>query len=230
MSDRFPKGDIVVCVGRNGVIGAAFETVYAGNIVYPWLAAKDTIDVVSSAVADDGAPAGTGALTVRLTGVDDVGAAATEDYILNGTTPVAGAVEFFRVNRAEVLTVGTGGKNAGVITFTDNGGSAVQMIIPIGENVGEGAFYTVPAGKRAVVRKVWACNTAASVVEFGLFIRENGGVIKRSLKFAVNGEPLVYEPIQPVTAGALADIELMAKDAATGGILDAGFELWVGNA
>lgn len=87
---------------------------------------------MASASANDAA-AGTGARTVRLTYFDGTGAGPfTEIVTLNGTTPVNTVATNIRfIESLVVLTVGSGGANAGIITLfgsTAGGGGTVGTI------------------------------------------------------------------------------------------------------
>ena len=91
------------------------EDVWDGTGAYPHIAAAAAMTISSSSTDDDGAPVGTGALTVRVIGLDTNWLEVSQDVTLNGQTGVALPTSLIRVYRAYVLTVGTGGVNAGDI-------------------------------------------------------------------------------------------------------------------
>jgi hypothetical protein len=74
----------------------------------------------------------------------------SEDITMNGTTNVTSVNSWKRVFFGEVLTAGTGGENAGIITVQHTTTTAnVFVNIPIGDNRTQILAYTVPDGKTA---------------------------------------------------------------------------------
>lgn len=109
---------------------------------------------ISSANAADTA-AGTGARTVRITYYDQAFAGPfTVDLTLNGVTPVnTGVTNICKVEKIQVLTAGSGGVNAGIITLfgaTAGGGGAIGTIAT-GDNQTFWTHHFVPAGKTCVI-------------------------------------------------------------------------------
>jgi hypothetical protein len=104
--------------------------------------------IVSSSANDSAA--GTGARTVRVTYLTATGLGPyTEDVTLNGTTPVnMVATNVCYVERIEVLTVGSGGTNAGVVSLkaATGGGGATVWSIAAGDGRTYGAHHYIPAG------------------------------------------------------------------------------------
>lgn len=85
------------------------------------MTSADTLDVVSSS-AQDGV-AGTGALTILITGIDSGSVAQTEIVTMNGTTPVTTSNTWLGVNRVVVLSSGSNDANVGTITLDDTAGT-----------------------------------------------------------------------------------------------------------
>jgi len=108
-------------------------------------------DVVSSD-ADDTA-AGDGAQTIRVEGLGPGGIIATEDFTLDGLTPVNGAVLFTRINRAYVLTAGSTGTNEGTITIDTTVGNIVSATIGAGMGQTLIACYTIPVTKNGIITR-----------------------------------------------------------------------------
>lgn len=152
-------------VGRTGVSGAflalgggtanTLQLMRATAYNEPATAAQRSI---ASANANDTA-AGTGARTVRITYFDNAGAGPlTEVVTLNGTAPVNTVATNIRfIESMEVVTAGSLGSNAGIVTLygaTGGGGGAVGSIgyatlIPAtGDNRTFWAHHYVPAGWR----------------------------------------------------------------------------------
>ena len=127
----------------------------SGGGVYTGIpnASADTLDVVSSSPNDD--PASTGAWTVLLEGLDDDFNEIIELVTLDGTNPVTTVQAFRRMNRARVITTGSGGFNAGEITARHTStGANVFMVMPANRNQTHIAAYTVPAGWRGIIKSV----------------------------------------------------------------------------
>lgn len=101
---------------------------------------------------------GTGALTVRISGLDADGNAQTADETMNGTTAVTTAETWSAVYQMQVLTTGSNNANTGDIyvgtgTFTA-GVPAVRMVsAEIGGNISLSAYYVVPLAKKLYVRQ-----------------------------------------------------------------------------
>ena len=122
-----------------------------GNLVWQTSAVK--LDITSSNANDTSA--GTGARTLTISGLDLSLNPITENISLNGLTAVTTTLNYFRINRAFVLTTGTyGGSNIGVITLRVTGGGSIQGVIPEGNGRIAGSHFTVPAGKRFLIRNV----------------------------------------------------------------------------
>jgi hypothetical protein len=102
--------------------------------------------------------AGTGALTVRVFGLDASGDAQSNDVTLTGQTAANTASTFSAVFQVLVLTTGSGNANAGTIyvgtgTFTA-GVPAVRMLsIEAGFNISLSAYYVVPNAKTFYARQ-----------------------------------------------------------------------------
>jgi hypothetical protein len=122
--------------------------------------AAETISIVSTSTDD--AAAGTGMRTVSFT-CDRAGEPSeTLTYTLNGTTPVVTTEECLAVNRGFSATVGSGGVNAGDVTFTQTTSGIVLRNIPAGDGITQSCIYYVPYGKKALVE-----NFEFSVVRLG---------------------------------------------------------------
>lgn len=131
------------------VDSAAEETVWtAGGILgHP---ASPTVMTVSSTSAND-TSSGTGARTIFILGVNGTGGYASETVTLNGQTAVNTVNAYDSIERVTVLTVGSGGVNAGNINI---GTGVVTAGVPatiygqvyVGENNSLMGHWTCPAG------------------------------------------------------------------------------------
>ena len=121
-----------------------------------------THDIASTDANDDGDPVGTGARTINIQGLDSNWILQSEDITLNGTSNVATANTYHRIFRMKVLTVGSGGVNAGIITATAQTDATVTAAIQAGNNQTLMAIYTVPADKKAYVTNMYASFSAST--------------------------------------------------------------------
>lgn len=168
MSQHFGRSPVLKC---RGTVGLTRINLNPLGITMDWAAVFDVayfLDVSSSAVADDGAPAGTGAQIVRIIGLDNDYNRIYEDVILNGQTIVTTAKKFLRVFAAYTKARGTGLKNAGDIYILKAGtggvyvagvpptltSAAIKMLA--GNNLGYSGLFTVPRGMAYAVKLVLA--------------------------------------------------------------------------
>jgi len=104
-----------------------------------------TTAAVASVTSDDAADdvGGTGALTLKILGLDENYVEVEETVTLTGAVAVTTTQTFLRIYRAFIVLVGTGGVNAGNITI--NVGGNTQAYIEAGEGQTHISQYTVPA-------------------------------------------------------------------------------------
>ena len=149
---HYPHIRLVDVAFRNSDVDVATvpETVSPVGGLIALRSTAAVVEVVSSSAADDGDPAGTGARTVRIDGLDTNYVEVTETLTLNGTTPVVGTVEFLRINYATVASAGSGKANAGNITLRDSGAGTTRSYIEAGRGRAEVGVFTVPAGHKVL--------------------------------------------------------------------------------
>lgn len=130
-------------------------------------------DIVSADAADDGAPVGTGARTIRVIGLDSSFNEAQEDIIMNGTSNVATIIAYTRIYRMYLLTAGSGETNAGAITATAQTDATVTASIAAGAGQTLMAVYTVPTAKTAYMTLFYTSINypAAAAAEIRLYAR-----------------------------------------------------------
>lgn len=164
--------------GRSPDIGTAAalpkDVWDVSNSAYNWMTSASALDVSSSSTADDGDPAGTGAQTIKIEGLDSSWNAQTETVTMDGTSTVTTSNTWIRVNRAYVVTAGSGDANAGNITIQVTGGGATVAYIGAGNGQTLMAVYTVPNGKKLYLRKMRTeiiRQTVAAVIESELWQR-----------------------------------------------------------
>lgn len=163
--------------GRNSDVDlAAAEDVWEAPTT-TWVppTAARTHDIASTDANDDGSPAGTGAQTVTIEGLDAAGAEQSETVTMNGTTNVATANTYTMIHRMYVATAGSGGENAGTITATAQTDATITAQINAGANQTTMAIYKVPASMTAYLMS-WYAGTLGSTnadVNFQLLQKTN---------------------------------------------------------
>lgn len=127
---------------------------------------------IVSASANDTA-AGTGARTVKITYLDSSGNGPfTETVTLNGVTAVNTiAINICFIEKMEVVTAGSGGVNAGIISLkaTTGGGGATIGTIAAGDNATRWAHHYVPVSTTCSITSLWAGHNGTVVGSGGVF-------------------------------------------------------------
>jgi len=149
MRDLIPRGETVIAYGRNPDIdSAAAEDIIdqGGSFVYPTSA--ETLEIVSASANDDGDPVGTGARTVKVTGLDADYNLVSETVTMNGATAVElTGNDYLRVFSVEVVTAGSVGTNDGALTLRVSPAGATRVQVLANRGRSHVASYTIPAGK-----------------------------------------------------------------------------------
>ena len=139
----------------NATIGTSFETISNTDAdqVFPVIAGAD-IDVVSDDAADD--DGSTGATAVRVTYLDEEFNQYTEDVTMNGTSEQEMTEQNISfIQKAEVISSGTGLKAAGTITVADVTGGGVHAIIITGQKESGNCTWKIPAGHTGYIHGFW---------------------------------------------------------------------------
>ena len=139
----------------NATVGTSFETITNTNAdqVLPVIAGAD-IDLVSGSAADD--DGSTGATAVRVTYLDEEFNQYTQDVTMNGTTEVEMTEQTISfIQKAEVISSGTGLAAAGAITIADVTGGGVHAVIDAGSKESGNCTWKVPAGHTGYVHGFW---------------------------------------------------------------------------
>jgi hypothetical protein len=213
--------------GTNTAVGAAEEIVWTAGNGYTYLSAAETLQVSSSDVDDDGDPAGTGARTVTIEGLDANWALVSDTITMNGTTSVETTVEFLRVFRAYVVTAGSSETNEGLISIKDNADTVVMAQIVAGRGQTQMAIWTVPANNNSFIAQIHASesNNKKAIVRF--YTRDNAIANPswrlRTSEIFVNLSDATRPLVVPLKITEKTDIEVRAVCASTGGEVTAGF-------
>jgi len=167
--------------------GSDPETIWSAGGLYTFATSADTLKVISSDVDDNGTGT-TGALTIKVQGLDTNYDIIEEDFTLNGQAAVTGNKEFLRVYRAFVTSAGASEYNEGTITINNSDDSLTLAEIPAEHSQTQMAVYTVPRNYRGFIT-----NISGSIIKSGgtrrdatlnLYTRANG-VAKLKQSFSV---------------------------------------------
>jgi hypothetical protein len=205
--------------GLNSTVGTSYETVWQESSVYAFPASATVMKVSSSSTDDDGSPAGTGARTVVIEGLDASYARVSETITMNGTTAVNTTNSYLRVNKMYVATAGTTAGAAGTIyigtgDLTAGKPAVVYNMMGVGTNTSETMIYTVPAGYTAYFANlaVSSINSNANAgTSFEVLVCPFGGVfqIVNLTRIAGNGSS-TCAAIYPHAVPEKSDIEIRA--------------------
>jgi hypothetical protein len=128
---------------------------------------------IASANANDTA-AGTGARTVKITYLTSTGTGPfTETVTLNGTSYVnTTATDICYIEQIEVITAGSGGTNAGILTLkaATAGGGATIGTINAGDRQTFWAHHYIPTGKEANITGISVSHNGTTVGSGGVFV------------------------------------------------------------
>jgi hypothetical protein len=195
----------VIVFGYNSDVDTSEETVWpaGGTIPHPTSA---SVLKISSSSADD-ASAGTGARTVYIAGVDGNFAVVSETVTLNGQTAVNTTNSYLYVNSFYVVTVGSGGANAGNInagtgTVTSGVPAVLYDIIATGYNNRTTGHYCVPAGYTGYMTEgLFSSGQASGSTSVTGFLKQHGpdNILRVGAVTTVNNSAAVYQFDQPYT-------------------------------
>lgn len=199
--------------GYNGSVNTTEQPVWAeSSVSYAYPAAAATVTISSDNAADTSA--GTGARTVYIEGLSSTWATTSETLTLNGTTAVTSANSYIRINRAYVVTVGSGGVNTGIVYIGTGSVTAGKPAVVLASLVaGRGqtlqAIYTVPLGYTAYV--VMLIVSASGNANARFYQRQFGGSFRvASDNFVGSGSPFVIYHYEYAGYPAKTDLEIRA--------------------
>lgn len=185
--------------GYNPDVDTSEESVWpdGGQVPNPTVASQLTI--VSTNVNDDGSPAGTGARTVYIEGVDGNYAVVSETITMNGTTGVTTTHSYLYVNQFYVVAVGSGGSNAGDITAKVS--TTLYDMISAGANQRTTGHYCVPAGYTAyMLVGTFTCGQVSGSTSVTGYLKTHGpdGIQRVVAVTTLNNGSAQYDFANPV--------------------------------
>lgn len=215
--------------GFNPDINGVEETVWDHGGIYAYPAAAIQMSVSSSSVNDTAA--GTGARTVFVAGLDANYNEISETVTLNGQTPVLTSALFLRINRASVVSAGSGETAAGDI-YVGTGvvpagvPATVYARIRLGDNQTLMAVWTVPSGYTGYILKG---NIGTGTVHINQYIvarlvqRPFGGVFRTASKVTLQNGEIAFDFVFPVPFAEKTDIETRAFSSGMNNLVFADF-------
>lgn len=220
--------------GQNVDIDTAQEDVWTGGATWAGPTQARTHQIASTSTSDDGAPAGTGARTIRIFGLTDWDTAeVSEDITMNGTTNVASANNYVIIHRMQVLTKGAAGPNVGLITATADVDATVTAQIAIGNGQTLMAIYGVPSVQTLYMGLVYASVQKANAASVDMRLLVNpepdaeltGFLVKQVFAISSTGTALAERNFQPYYAVAgPAIVKLAGESSANNASVSGGFD------
>jgi hypothetical protein len=217
--------------GFNPDVDTVEETVWPidGILGHP---PSPTIMTVSSTSTDDAA-AGTGARTVFIEGINGAGGFITEVVTLNGQTAVSTVNEYDAIERMVVLTVGSGGVNAGLIyigtgTVTAGVPAVPYGVIGAGDNNSLVGHFTCPAGFTAYLMhgKITVGPTSGNNYVIGrLKLRGQDEIIRTAAITTISEGEVGYDFDYPVKLLPGECITATAQGSATNNTVSSYFQI-----
>jgi len=226
--------------GRNSdVPNGSWEGVLQAAPQFFWPQVATTVQVKAGGnAADDGtsSPLGAGAREIRIHGLDETGAEASETITLAGAAASsATTTTFIRVNRMYVTEVGAYGvANTDDIVLIDTNSPQDDLIAIIaGEGQTQYCGYTIPLGKTGQLKSAYVYADASKAADFILYTRENildvtaPMAAKRVRHFwdGVLGSAIIHPGQTLIALPALTDIWIEARGGGAGTEVSAGFEI-----
>ncbi len=184
-----------------------------GVLVYPTSA--DTLDIVSDSAADAD-PAGTGARTMLVEGLDANFDEIEEIISLNGLTTVVTVNSYLRIHDLTIVTAGSNGSNEGEIdAFATTSGNIQNQII-VGANHSLSMAYTIPNAKTGAFTNISFSAGSNDQMVFSLFTRIEGGLFIQQNIQQIIGNVFDFEPVPFGGIPSKTDVRILANQIAGG--------------
>jgi len=226
------RGDIsgktaVIRAGHNASIASSYETLWDGSTLYSYITNGQTLRIVGKSTDDD--TSGTGALTMKITGLDSDYDIATETISLGGTDTVTTTEEFVRIWDCEIITAGTGGQNAGIVEVWNASISAADTLLATmtaGENRTNLPLFTVPDGYNFYLVGFDATQAVVKQTHLNIMARPLDEVFRPyyTSEIYTNSYSFIFPMIQIFEEKT--DIELRAKTVGASGNMAVNFYGW----
>jgi hypothetical protein len=228
---QIPGHSIIHVFGFNPDVDTLEETVWPidGILGHP---PSPTVMSISSTSANDAA-AGTGARTVLVEGVNGTGGLVQEIITLNGQTAVNTVNTYDAIERMVVLTVGSGGVNAGLIyagtgTVTAGVPAVPYSVIGVGENISIVGHWTCPAGFTGYITKgsISVGPTAGNQFVLGrLKLRGADDIVRTAAKVALQSGTASFDFLYPIRINAGECVTATAQNSGNNAAVSSYFQI-----
>ena len=213
-----PKHSLVHKFGHNLAIDTDSdpETIWSVGGLYVFPSSADTLKIISNDVDDNGTGT-TGALTIKVQGLDANYDAIEEDFTLNGQTAVTSNKEFLRVNRAFVTSAGSSEYNEGVITINNSDDTLTLATIPAEHGQTQMAVYTIPRNYKGYLTSFSGAikkATPSTAIILEMIFRENSVKrVKQNIAIDTTGSTSFVKHFKcPLSIEEKTDIYVNAKE------------------
>lgn len=192
-----------------------------------------THQISSNSIEDGGGAGGdTGALTLRIFGLDAAYALQQEDIIMDGTGDVATASTYTMIHRMVVLTTGSAGRNLGNIDATADTDTTVTARVTISNNQTAMAIFQVPAATTGFLYgydgSIHKTGGAAKLADIAIMLMDFGGPwrLQEALDVTSDGQPYNHHPYTlPIQLPAKSYIKMVANPSADAQDISASFDI-----
>jgi hypothetical protein len=213
-----PKHSFIHKFGHNLEIdtNSVPETIWSAGGLYVFPSSADTLKIISSDFDDNGTGT-TGALTIKVQGLDANYDAIEEDFTLNGQTAVTGNKEFLRVYRAFVTSAGSSEYNEGVITINNSNDTLTLATIPAEGGQTQMAVYTIPRNYKGYLTSFSGAinkTTPSTAIILEMVFRKNSVKrVKQSIAIDTTGSTSFIKHFEcPLPIEEKTDIYVNAKE------------------
>jgi len=218
--------DPLLVFGRNPDVDTTQAIVGGQGGALTYLAAAEQLKVSSSSADDDGSPAGDGARTVTVYGLDENWDFLEETVTMNGLAAVTTTASFLRVYKARVATAGVDGENAGDIDVTNNAATAILCRIISGYNSSALAAWSVPRGKTLYMIQGETSVSTQQGVGVLFYVRPFGGLFYEEYRINLFGSAAPISFPLPFVIPERSDVEVRAIGESVNNDVAAAFHGW----
>lgn len=216
--------------GANPDVDIGTEDIWDGGGVWVAPTQARTHDIASTDADDDGSPAGTGARTIKVFGLDGNYEDQSETLTMNGTTDVPTVNQYIMIHRMMVVTAGSTGNNVGNITATAQVDGTVTAQITATRNQTLMAIYQIPNAKTGYLVH-WYIDAFRATISGGvdgwLSIQPDGEVFQQKAHRSMQGQggSSTTAKLFCLPAAAKSIIKISALPTAANYKIAAGFDL-----
>ena len=183
--------------GYNPDVDQTEESIWPDGSTVPHPTSESQLTIASTDAND--AAAGTGARTVYIEGLDEDYEVVSETVTLNGTSGVTTTNSYIYVNQFYVVTVGSGGANAGDITAKVS--TTLYDIIAAGNNQRTTGHYCVPAGYTGyLLAGSFTCGQPSGSTAVTGYLKSHGpdGILRAVATTTLNNGQVQYDFEAPI--------------------------------